>query len=174
MKSSKPPPKVPSASPWMRSSPGDQTTLAGVYDFVWKEAVAEYLVYAHQDQHISATAAFKSLGAWKQFSAFSEYYLVPAEEPPLLDYYGDVYGPGPMILFRQLEAIFDRQTVLMALSSLLGSPRAISIDGREDHPLAVGDTVHVRALERPLRLVEPSDAQPFWDLLRQKAELLPA
>src|SRR5690606_23155931 len=27
---------------------GDQTTLADTYDFVWKEAMAEYLVYAHQ------------------------------------------------------------------------------------------------------------------------------
>ena len=28
--------------------------------------------------------------------------------------------------------------------------------------------------ERPMRFIEPKDALPFWDLLRQKAELLPA
>jgi NAD+ kinase len=50
----------------------------------------------------------------------------------------------------------------------------ISIDGREDLPIAVGDVVEVRALERPIRLVEPKGAQPFWDLFRHKVELLPS
>ena len=49
----------------------------------------------------------------------------------------------------------------------------VSIDGREDVPLAVGDVVEVRALERPIRLIEPSSSLPFWDLLRHKVELLP-
>jgi NAD+ kinase len=50
----------------------------------------------------------------------------------------------------------------------------VSIDGREDVPIAVGDVVEVRALERPIRFVEPSGAQPFWDLFRHKVELLPS
>jgi NAD+ kinase len=50
----------------------------------------------------------------------------------------------------------------------------VSIDGREDRPLGVGDVVEVRAVERPIRLVEPAGAIPFWDLLRQKVELLPS
>jgi NAD+ kinase len=50
----------------------------------------------------------------------------------------------------------------------------VSIDGREDLPIAVGDVVEVRALERPIRLVEPKGAQPFWDLFRHKVELLPS
>ena len=50
----------------------------------------------------------------------------------------------------------------------------VSIDGREDLPLAVGDVVEVRALERPIRFVEPEGALPFWDLLRTKVELLPS
>ncbi|MEK6720912.1 MAG: NAD(+)/NADH kinase [Chloroflexota bacterium] len=49
----------------------------------------------------------------------------------------------------------------------------VSIDGREDVPVAVGDVVEVRALERPIRLVEPESSLPFWDLLRHKVELLP-
>jgi NAD+ kinase len=49
-----------------------------------------------------------------------------------------------------------------------------SVDGREDIQLAVGDVVEVRALERPVRLVEPEGSLPFWDLLRQKVELLPS
>ncbi len=50
----------------------------------------------------------------------------------------------------------------------------VSVDGREDLPIAVGDTVEVRALDHPIRLIEPKGAQPFWDLLRHKVELLPS
>jgi NAD+ kinase len=50
----------------------------------------------------------------------------------------------------------------------------VSVDGREDLPISVGDVVEVHAMERPIRLVEPRGAQPFWDLLRQKVELLPS
>ncbi|MEO8208865.1 MAG: NAD(+)/NADH kinase [Chloroflexota bacterium] len=50
----------------------------------------------------------------------------------------------------------------------------VSIDGRDDIPLAVGDVVEVRALDRPIRLVDPDGALPFWDLLRKKVELLPS
>lgn len=50
----------------------------------------------------------------------------------------------------------------------------VSVDGREDIPLAVGDVVEVRAIERPVRLVEPESSMPFWDLVRRKVELLPS
>ena len=50
----------------------------------------------------------------------------------------------------------------------------VSIDGREDHRIQVGDVVEVRALERPIRFVEPHGTQPFWDLLRTKVQLLPS
>jgi NAD+ kinase len=76
---------------------------------------------------------------------------------------------------------------LSAIRSVVVSPRQVvrclvvdahealvSVDGREDLPIAVGDTVEVSALERPIRLLEPKGAQPFWDLLRHKVELLPS
>lgn len=50
----------------------------------------------------------------------------------------------------------------------------VSIDGREDVSIAVGDVVEVRALEQPIRLVEPEGSLPFWDLVRKKVELLPS
>lgn len=50
----------------------------------------------------------------------------------------------------------------------------VSVDGREDLPIRVGDVVEVRAAERPIRLVEPEGSQPFWDLVRHKVELLPS
>lgn len=76
---------------------------------------------------------------------------------------------------------------LSAIRSVVVSPRQIvrcrvvdahealvSVDGREDLPISVGDTVEVHALDRPIRLIEPKGAQPFWDLLRHKVELLPS
>jgi len=50
----------------------------------------------------------------------------------------------------------------------------VSIDGREDLPLAAGDVVEVRAMARPIRLINPKGARPFWDLLREKVALLPS
>jgi NAD+ kinase len=50
----------------------------------------------------------------------------------------------------------------------------VSIDGREDIPIEVGDVVEVQAFARPIRLIEPEGAQPFWDLLRRKVALLPS
>ncbi len=50
----------------------------------------------------------------------------------------------------------------------------VSIDGREDLQIAVGDVVEVRAVERPIRLLEPRGSLSFWDLLRHKVELLPS
>jgi NAD+ kinase len=50
----------------------------------------------------------------------------------------------------------------------------VSIDGREDIPLEVGDRVEVRAREKSIDFIQPRGALPFWDLLRQKAALLPA
>ena len=32
----------------------------------------------------------------------------------------------------------------------------------------------LRAIERPIRFVEPAGSLPFWDLLRHKVELLPS
>jgi NAD+ kinase len=76
---------------------------------------------------------------------------------------------------------------LSAIRSVVVSPRQVvrcrvvdahealvSVDGREDIPIRVGDLVEVRAVERPIRLIEPTGAQPFWDLLRHKVALLPS
>jgi len=106
---------------------GDETTLADTYDFVWKEAMAEYLAYVYEDM-ADPPAALQTATAWKSFSNGSSFYPVPMEKPALFDYYGDVYGPGPMILFRQLEALSSRAQVIDALKRVLGAPRALSVD----------------------------------------------
>ena len=108
---------------------GDQTTLAGTYDFVWKEAMAEYLSFAYEDETEPAVALMTAQ-AWKNFSVGARYHPVPedAPRPALLQYYGEVYGPGPMILFRQLEALTSRAAVIDALKLVLGRQRALSVD----------------------------------------------
>jgi NAD+ kinase len=76
---------------------------------------------------------------------------------------------------------------LSALSSVVVSPdqvvrcrviealeALVSVDGREDFPVRVGDAVTVAALDEPIRFLEPEGAVPFWDLLRRKAQLLPS
>ena len=76
---------------------------------------------------------------------------------------------------------------LSAIRSVVVSPRQtvrctvidayealVSIDGREDLRIDVGDVIEVRAMERPIRLIEPTGAEPFWDLLRRKVALLPS
>jgi NAD kinase len=76
---------------------------------------------------------------------------------------------------------------LTAIRSVVVSPRhtvririvdahdvLMSVDGREDRRLAIGDVVSVCEMGRPIHFIEPSGALPFWDLLRQKSELLPS
>ncbi len=108
---------------------GDQTTVASTKDFVWKESMAEYLAYVFEDE----TAALRdqagtSLAVWRQSAGTADHWPVPDEELPLVSYYGSAYGPGPMILFRQLEVMFSRRQVLDALRMLLGRERALSVD----------------------------------------------
>ena len=66
----------------------------------------------------------------------------------------------------------EDQVVTMSLRSA-GSGAVVSIDGQWDLDLATGDRVEVRALAAPLRLIEPTGATPFYDLLRTKAARLP-
>jgi aminopeptidase N len=109
---------------------GDATTLADTYDFVWKESMAEYLTYVTEDEQLAAGLSTQTLDNWKYDGSFSQFFPVPGEKPDLLTYYGDVYGPGPMILFHQLEVIYGRQKILDAIGSLIAQPgqRAVSVD----------------------------------------------
>ncbi len=106
---------------------GDQTTIADTYDFVWKEAMAEYLAYVYEDS-VDPAVGFRTAQAWKAFSNGARFFPVPGDKPELFDYYGDVYGPGPLILFRQLEVLSSRDAVIAGLKTVLGKPRALSVD----------------------------------------------
>lgn len=106
---------------------GDQTTLASARDFVWKEAMAEYLAYVWEDENLPAQAQ-ATRQVWKDVAFNARTYPVPEERLTLLEYYGSAYGPGPMIFFRQLESLSERPRVLAALRELLGRPRALSVE----------------------------------------------
>ena len=106
---------------------GDQTTLKGTYDFAWKESMAEYLSYVYEDEN--APSQGPSTGHyWYASAVQAAHYPVPTDNPALYDFYGDVYGPGPITLFRQLEVITSRDQVMAAIKDLLGTQRAISVD----------------------------------------------
>ncbi len=107
---------------------GNKTTLADTYDFVWKEAIANYLPFVFMHENISASTAISTARSWRSRAQGSDYHLVPGEQPPLIDYYGDVYSPGPLIMFRQLAALFDRDTVLTAIQDFLSDTRAASVE----------------------------------------------
>ena len=107
---------------------GDQTTLATIQDFAWKESMAEYLSFVYEDSHISHAAGQTTAQTWKVSAWIAATYPVPATPQPLLSYYNAAYGPGPMILFRQLEVLYSRDAVVGALRHLLGSAHAISVD----------------------------------------------
>ncbi|MCE9574359.1 MAG: hypothetical protein K8W52_14525 [Deltaproteobacteria bacterium] len=106
---------------------GDQTTLTGTYDFVWKEAMAEYLAFVYEAEH-DPPAGDRTAQAWRNLAIGASYYPVPGEHPALFTYYGDAYGPGPMVLFRQLESLASRDQVIAALKTLLGREHAIGVD----------------------------------------------
>ncbi|MFT3699553.1 MAG: M1 family aminopeptidase [Kofleriaceae bacterium] len=106
---------------------GDQTTIAATYDFVWKESMAEYLSFVYEDMTDPA-AALATSAIWKSDAEGARYWPVPTDMPILYDYYGDTYGPGPMVLFHQLEVLTSRDAVIAALKQVLGKQRALSVD----------------------------------------------
>lgn len=93
--------------------------------------MAEYIAYSYELQ-ADPPAALATARAWKSFASGARYYPVPTTQPALFDYYTDVYGPGPMILFHQIEQRSSHDQVIAALQSLLGSPHAISVADVED------------------------------------------
>ena len=73
-----------------------------------------------------------------------------------------------------IRSVVVRPTARVRCRVVMADEALVSVDGRQDLALSVGDVVEVRALERPVRLVEPAGSLPFWDLVRQKVELLPS
>ena len=64
--------------------------------------------------------------------------------------------------------------MLLVLPEPGAGPPRLTVTAAAVSPGRIGDMVSVRELGRPVRLIEPVGAIPFWDLLRQKSELLPS
>ncbi|MBK9029737.1 MAG: hypothetical protein IPL61_00085 [Myxococcales bacterium] len=142
---------------------GDQTTLADTYDFVWKEAMAEYLSFAYEAETEPAVGLVTAQ-AWKNFAVGAGYFPVPEDDPrpTLLQYYGEVYGPGPMILFRQVEALSSRAQVIDGLKLVLGSQRALSVD----EVVAALESTTGLALTRYVDVWIRGSGRPTWPTFR--------
>jgi aminopeptidase N len=109
---------------------GDATTLATPQDFAWKEAIAEYLPYVFEDEQRPLGEAQASLAYWDGIAPDAQFFVRPMDEPPpkVETFYGDVYGPGPMILFVQLEDLLGREAVLLGITNFLagGGVRSVA------------------------------------------------
>jgi aminopeptidase N len=108
---------------------GDRTTLAEAGDFVWKEAIAEYLAYVFEDEAISPEAGAATRAYWDGISLQSQHWPRPTDSPApeVQTFYGDVYGPGPMVLFVQLEPVIGRAAVLAGIADFLSKPGGRSV-----------------------------------------------
>jgi len=108
---------------------GDRTTIASVADFGWKEAIAEYLSYVFEDEHRAPEEAATSLLYWTAVGIQARHFLRPTDQPmpAIQDFYGDVYGSGPM-MFVQLESLVGRPAVLDGITHFLAAPGARSFD----------------------------------------------
>ncbi len=109
---------------------GDATTLASAQDFAWKEAISEYVAYVFEDESRPAGEADASRAYWDGISPGASYHVRPTDEPPpsVEAFYGDVYGPGPMTLFVQLEPLIGRDAVLTAIAAFLSGGGVRSVD----------------------------------------------
>ncbi|WP_394824598.1 M1 family metallopeptidase [Pendulispora albinea] len=108
---------------------GDRSTLKDVGDFVWKESTAEYLSYVFEREHRPAGEADMTRAYWDRVSLQSTHYPRPTDRPlpAVQDFYRDVYGPGPMVLYVQLEDLIGKDAVLDAIRLFLARPAARSV-----------------------------------------------
>ncbi len=100
---------------------GNRTTLASGPDFVWKEAVADYLVYAYEDEFMAPNIAGKTREYWDRLAKTTSYYPVPKDmpAPPLLELALNSYGTGPILLLLQLEPYLGRKAIISGLANFL-------------------------------------------------------
>lgn len=108
---------------------GDRSTLAEATDFVWKEATAEYLAYVFEEEKLPPMHAAATRAYWDGIALQSKHFPRPTDEPApaVQSFYGDVYGPGPMVLYLQLEPLIGRAAVLAGIQAFLATPGARSV-----------------------------------------------
>jgi aminopeptidase N len=108
---------------------GAYVTPATELDFVWKEAIAEYLTYVFEEEYLGEHEASASRAYWDSISRWADFHPRPTDDPApsIADFYGDAYGPGPLVLFIQLEPLLGRDTLLAAIQSFVATPGGRSV-----------------------------------------------
>ena len=84
-----------------------------------------------------------------------------------------IVTPAAAYLSPVRSVVVGEQHVVRLTLRLAASAAVISLDGQWEIPMQVGETLEVRGLPVPLRMVQPAGSTPFYDLLRTKASLLP-
>jgi aminopeptidase N len=100
---------------------GNRTTLADPLDFVWKEAISEYLVYTFEQQLRPASESLATRTLWHSIGVGAPYPVRPLTTPDvsLSTWTSGGYGSGPMTLFVQLEPWFGQSALLAAIARFL-------------------------------------------------------
>lgn len=100
---------------------GNRTTLADSLDFIWKEAIAEYLVYAFEQEQRPAAESTATRHVWHSTGVGAPYPVRPrvAPEVPLSVWTAGGYGSGPMTLFVQLEPWLGQPALLAGIARFL-------------------------------------------------------
>jgi len=113
---------------------GDHTTLASSTDFVWKEATAEYLAYVFEEEARPLAESMATRAYWDSIWQQSSYWPRPTDDPaPQVQmFYGDVYGPGPMVLYLQLEPLIGRPAILQGIKTFLATSGGRSVNELKD------------------------------------------
>ncbi|HYP74356.1 MAG TPA: M1 family aminopeptidase [Polyangiaceae bacterium] len=100
---------------------GNRTTLADALDFIWKEAIAEYLVYAFEQELRPTAESLTTRDVWHSTGNGAPYPVRPLSPPdvPLSVWTAGGYGSGPMTLFVQLEPWLGQAALLSAIGRFL-------------------------------------------------------
>lgn len=98
---------------------GNRTTLRAKRDFLWKEAIAEYLAYVFQDA-LEPDGELVTRESWDSSARFAPVYPVPLDspEPPFEQVTYVSYSVGPMLLLA-LEDLLGRAVVLEGIRQFL-------------------------------------------------------
>jgi len=109
---------------------GNRTTLSSTLDYLWKEAIAEYLAYVFEDERRPFPEAMSARSLWHNTGLGAPYPIRPLTPPPLPleDWAAGGYDTAPLALFVQLEPWLGRPAVLAAIQLFLRDPVARSMD----------------------------------------------
>ena len=127
---------------------GDQTTLAGTYDFVWKESMAEYLSYVYEDMTSTRPTACARPRRWKAVGDGAA--VLPGarrEARRCSTTTATSTARARWCCSASSRCMTSREQVLAAIKTLLGKPHAI-VGRRRDRRARDVDRARPRRVRR--------------------------